>query len=297
MKVDPHDVFKGKEEITCSYIPKFPAAAEREYLHFVNGYMRILKESLEEYLPEMRDILREDVRTDSKETEKERKRQRAENFARMSASMEELFRRIRLTMEQKMDLYDIARRMRAIANKTRLLTVKEWKKAIGKALGIDIFEDYYLGEFFRRELDAWITQNTDLIKSIPHDALGEMKQVIYEGYVAGRSVTDISRDIQKRYQVNRSKARLLARDQMGKLSADITEAQQRDAGVRKYTWRTSKDSRVRKDHRRLEGKTFSWDDPPVVDTRTGRRGHPGQDYQCRCIAVAVLERDNLHLPV
>ena len=53
-----------------------------------------------------------------------------------------------------------------------------------------------------------------------------------------------------------------------------------------YIWRVPPDylSRTRPDHRRLDGQTFSWNDPPVVDSKTGQRGHPGMDKYCRCYA-------------
>ncbi|MDR1706162.1 MAG: hypothetical protein LBS19_15970 [Clostridiales bacterium] len=46
----------------------------------------------------------------------------------------------------------------------------------------------------------------------------------------------------------------------------------------------------------LNGKKFSWSDPPVVDGRSGRRCHPGQDYQCRCAALPVFNLPELDLP-
>lgn len=296
-KVKIQDAFKGKDEIECRYQPKFPVAAEREYIRLTREYMKLLKESIEETLPEMKQIMWQDFRMDSKATDDERKKQRVEGFPQMAEKTEKLFARIKEVFENKVALFDIARRMRSISNKTRLITVKEWKKAIGKALGIDIFEDYYLGNFYEEQLEQWIEDNVHLITSIPREALSEMKQVVFEGYVQGKSVTEITRKIQDRYQVNKSKAKLLARDQIGKLNANITKHQQTDAGVRKYVWRTVGDSRVRKSHRELDGKTFFWSQPPVVDKRTGRRCHPGEDYQCRCIALSVFERNNINLPV
>ena len=54
---------------------------------------------------------------------------------------------------------------------------------------------------------------------------------------------------------------------------------------------------MRDSHRHLNGKRFSWNDPPVVDARTGRRCHPGQDYQCRCVALPVFDLETLDLPI
>ncbi len=50
----------------------------------------------------------------------------------------------------------------------------------------------------------------------------------------------------------------------------------------KYIWRTQGDDKVRPDHAALNGQIFSWDNPPPV-------GHPGHDYNCRCMAEPYLE--------
>lgn len=56
-----------------------------------------------------------------------------------------------------------------------------------------------------------------------------------------------------------------------------------------YVWRVPPDfsSRTRPEHLRLNGRKFRWDDPPVINARTGERGHPGHDGHCRCFAEPV----------
>jgi SPP1 gp7 family putative phage head morphogenesis protein len=44
-----------------------------------------------------------------------------------------------------------------------------------------------------------------------------------------------------------------------------------------YIWRTRGDNKVRASHTANNGKLFAWDNPPPT-------GHPGEDYNCRCIA-------------
>ena len=53
-----------------------------------------------------------------------------------------------------------------------------------------------------------------------------------------------------------------------------------------YIWRVPPGfaARTRPEHLRLDGQRFRWDEPPVVDARTGARGHPGHDPRCRCYA-------------
>lgn len=86
----------------------------------------------------------------------------------------------------------------------------------------------------------------------------------------------------ERGSVSLSRANLIARDQTLKLNGAITQTTQQAAGVDRYIWTTSRDERVRKAHIALDKQVFSWAAPPEP-------GHPGQDYQCRCIAMPILD--------
>lgn len=62
-----------------------------------------------------------------------------------------------------------------------------------------------------------------------------------------------------------------------------------EGGFQYYVWTTKKDNKVRPDHARLEGRIINWNDPPVVDLRSGRRAHCGGDYNCRCTASPLAD--------
>jgi SPP1 gp7 family putative phage head morphogenesis protein len=95
--------------------------------------------------------------------------------------------------------------------------------------------------------------------------------------------------------VTEERARVIARDQVGKLNGQLTELRQRQAGVTTYYWRTSRDERVREAHDVLEGMLCRWDDPTVYSDDGGAtwkprsaigafEGQPGGEFQCRCSA-------------
>ncbi len=154
-----------------------------------------------------------------------------------------------------------------------------------------------MGEFFQIAIDRWVDENVSLIKTIPTDTLGEMRTIVKDGFANGKSATSIMKQIQHKYNVEKTHARLIAKDQVGKLNASIAEAQQRDAGIEEYVWCDCGDSKVRDSHRALNGKRCRWDNPPIVDLKTGRRCHPGQDYQCRCRPKPVFKFGTFNVPI
>lgn len=289
---------KGKKIVPAAYVPKYPDSAEREYLRLVNRYMAIEKEVLMRYIPELKQILNEGTQfnADSKKDNKQkRKTARFSSIDNTIIRLTMLFKDIRKALDSAFGLFDLKRELNRIAGLDHKLTVSEWKKVVKKTFGIDIRTDYYSGEFYLNTLEKWVSDNADLIKTVPKDSLGRLKEQVFQDYMDGVTTTDIVKGLQRQYGMSKSHAQLIARDQTSKLNANITEHQQRDAGIENYIWRGIMDNRERRRHRELQNRLCSWDDPPETDG--GRHCHPGQDYQCRCRAKPVFDIDKLDLPV
>lgn len=76
--------------------------------------------------------------------------------------------------------------------------------------------------------------------------------------------------------------------------ADFVRGAQRAGGVNRATWLSQNDSHVRPEHRALDGVVFSWDDEPPLsadDADSGEACFPGEDFQCRCVAVPAEDED------
>ena len=90
------------------------------------------------------------------------------------------------------------------------------------------------------------------------------------------------------------KAHFLAENETSRLVAHLAKERFESIGSNSYVWVTQGDAKVRpthhesNDHRVLNRRVFKWENPPIVDPATGRRAHPGEDYNCRCHAHAVL---------
>jgi SPP1 gp7 family putative phage head morphogenesis protein len=106
----------------------------------------------------------------------------------------------------------------------------------------------------------------------------------------GRRVEDLRDDLIGRGNVSESRAALIARDQTLKLNSFLNQAHQNENGVTRYTWSTSGDERVRDTHAELDGDDFEWGSPPMIDRGDGTSEalNPGEDYQCRCVAIPII---------
>lgn len=280
--------FKGKQTLQSRVKPIYPEGAERELQRISWAYLRLVNEVVKKYMPAIRKAAA---------SERENNR-RQDDAGDLMQAIQKSFQSMGEELERKTSSFDLRKKLEDLANLTQKLSIQEWKRTVHETLGLDIMDDYYLGEFYRQALQEWIDQNVSLIKSIPQEALSEMHSIVSQGFKTGATLTSIEKEIRNTYHVKRSSAKLLARDQIAKLNGQLTKQQQTDAGVNEYIWSTSGDSRVRETHKKLDGKKFRWDDPPVVTPpgKPVRRCHPGEDYQCRCVALPVFDISTVDVP-
>ncbi len=161
---------------------------------------------------------------------------------------------------------------------------EQWARQVKALLGVDLPRG---DPSFARLMDRFRRENTALIVSLAQDHVERVHRVLKDAG-AGTRVETVRKRIQTETGAVRSRATLIARDQVLSLNAQVTQERHKAAGVTEYIWRTSRDERVRERHRELDGTRQRYDEPPVVDERTGRREHPGQDFQCRCTAEPVI---------
>lgn len=144
-------------------------------------------------------------------------------------------------------------------------------------------------------------KNVSLIKTIPQQYFGQIQTVVENAVDRGQLTRDVKKELLNINGNNKTRARLVARDQVAKLTGVINEARQRQIGVEEYIWRTMQDQRVRSfsntsgasDHERLNGTIQKWSNPPVTvfsGKRAGERHHPGEDIACRCLAQPVYDK-------
>jgi len=149
----------------------------------------------------------------------------------------------------------------------------------GRVLGID----FAPSERDRQVLAAWAKEGTDLAADLPVRYAEQVVRAVREGRAqewlaaqqGGRGLLPW--------------VRVIARDQIAKLSSRITESTHLQAGVESYIWRTSKDERVRESHRSAAGQVIRWDSQGWPGAGPyGQPAHAGMGIQCRCFADPII---------
>ena len=137
--------------------------------------------------------------------------------------------------------------------------------------------------------EQW-TNNLNLyIKDWAQETIVDLRDRLQPAILGGGRAKSLEAHISESYGVSRAKAKFLARQETGLLMAKYTKNRYKDAGIQKYRWGGANDSRERPDHKKLNGKIFMFDSPPVTDHRTGARNNPGEDFGCRCTAIPIIE--------
>jgi SPP1 gp7 family putative phage head morphogenesis protein len=132
---------------------------------------------------------------------------------------------------------------------------------------------------------AWRERSVNLITEMTKQQLDQVADILNQ--FDGLHPFDLAGKLQEFFDMTRARSELIARDQVLKLNAGITQDAHRQAGIDEYEWSSSGDQSVRDMHADLDGTVHSWDDPPVTNPQ-GERNHPGQDYECRCVAIPRL---------
>lgn len=142
----------------------------------------------------------------------------------------------------------------------------------------------------RDAIAAEWSQNMSLnIKKWTDENVKKLREEIEKNTFKGNRAEDMVSHISRSYQASQRKAKFLAKQETSLLMSKFREQRYKSVGVTKYRWSTSGDQRVRDDHADLNGKVIRWDAPPIVDKKTGRRAHAGEDFECRCVAIPLID--------
>jgi SPP1 gp7 family putative phage head morphogenesis protein len=201
-----------------------------------------------------------------------------------------------------MSILDMAKRLSfGMVKRANEQNKSQTQKTYKAAFGIDLTG--MLGdEAVKEQLNHAVKENVGLIQSIQTDFIHDIGEKVFTNLTNGGRHENLASLIRERGNVTQRRAKFIARDQTAKLNSALTETRSKALGLDLYEWGGAGDERERKSHFVLNGKTCKYSDPSVYSDDGGKtwkkrksiggfEGNPGEDYQCRCVALPKVSWD------
>lgn len=154
----------------------------------------------------------------------------------------------------------------------------------------------HLSEGVRLSIEASIAENVNLIKSISNTYFKDLTGQVMRFINAGMNFQELKEYINQLGTKTERRAELIAQDQTRKAFSTINAHRMADAGIRKFKWlHTGSGAHPREYHLRsyqnggLNGGIFEFENPPVIDQKTGEVGFPAQLPYCKCVMIPVVD--------
>lgn len=139
-----------------------------------------------------------------------------------------------------------------------------------------------------------------LIKSIPAQFFNQIEMIIQNGVSGNKNYKSIANEIKgisgisSVYGKLDNRVKLIARNEISTINANLNNARAESAGITRATWQTSGDERVRginpkdsQDHESLDGEEFDIK-VGLRDPKSGEMVTPGSAINCRCQAIYII---------
>lgn len=150
------------------------------------------------------------------------------------------------------------------------------------------------GEYYEQIMNAVISENLTLIKSIPQEVLKDMQVALSQGIISGNQ-KELIKNLKRIKGVSKDRAVFIARDQIHKAVESFKQVQNTALGIEYYEWLTADDERVSSGlggHAQNNHRIFKYGSNEAIISHSAKRGFyygkPGDRPNCRCIAVGVI---------
>jgi SPP1 gp7 family putative phage head morphogenesis protein len=136
-------------------------------------------------------------------------------------------------------------------------------------------------------IGALMNEHVELIKSIPIEAGQRAQELSTKAMYEGTRASAIAEELSRTTEVTESRAMLIARTEVARANASITQARASSIGAQGYIWRTTMDGAERDSHRKMNGKYVDYAREPHLSD--GTVGHAGTFPNCRCYQEPVFD--------
>jgi SPP1 gp7 family putative phage head morphogenesis protein len=134
-----------------------------------------------------------------------------------------------------------------------------------------------------RTLESVLAENLALIRSLNEQMRNDISGTVFRGLTNRSTATEVAREIRKLTGVATNRAKLIASDQLQKLTSRLDQERQEQLGIREFQWAHSGKKHPRPHHKARDGVRFKW------NSVVARTDPPGRAIRCGCKARAVVK--------
>ena len=179
---------------------------------------------------------------------------------------------------------------------------RTWREAAKKSTQGKRVYQYLRKEMNQREpFQDLITESANYIKTLPQNIATRIVKRVSKLTLEGKRASEIAIDI-KRYfpEATKASATLIARTQVAKTYATITQTRAQSVGVNCYIWHDVGGPRVRRSHKHMNDVIVFYNEAPSPELLIGKKSqgyyHAGGIYNCRCWQEPVIDLDDVTWP-
>jgi|LULL01.1.fsa_nt_gb SPP1 gp7 family putative phage head morphogenesis protein len=261
----------NREPIETGSPISYPKMIERTYSRKLRRFVRELDRVVKENVVSRLEAILRDAR---------RANERFDNYV---DDLEAVFNQMRIVYGERIDDPTITNAVSETGNAVNATNAAAFSSKLSAVTGVNVITNV---PGVRDAVQIWTRQNVTLIKTLGEEHFKDIERLVIDGVEQGESLRTITKKIQERTKASRNRAKLIARDQVGKLTANVTARRSSELGIKRFRWVTSLDDRVRASHRALHGKVFSYEKGADVDGQSGVL--PGEPINCRCALVPII---------
>ena len=157
------------------------------------------------------------------------------------------------------------------------------KDAFRKAPKVDIkIDDIALDEKSKKIAQDYTYNMQFWVKKWEAKNIVKMREDVLKMIGEGARVPRIAEYFEKQWKIARGKAMFLAINESHLAASAIKAADYQALGATSFVWGRSSSKEKRELHKTYYGKTFTFDDPPIIDEKLGIKGLPRQIWNCKC---------------
>jgi len=184
-----------------------------------------------------------------------------------------------------------AKRMIAEVNRRDLTAWRNYTAQMGAALRVEL-----AGAPIGGPMAEILAQQVELITSLPLEAAQHVHEKSMEAISISSRYPERTEEIEQAlaeahpdatHAWLRARAELIARTETARTASVLTQARAQHIGAEQYIWKTAGDWKVRPSHKKLNNTVQRWDEPPLSDP-PDYHAHPGQIFNCRCVALPIV---------